>query len=601
MAFSFKRFLKKDGGAVPAPTPLPKAAFNRADRQQVKGKVVTNVSPKKKSFRATSGDKYALIIGDDGAILVYVEGNVVKSRNFIAHASEENLKEFKSILSKNNNAPIFIIIDSMDQSFIQQSLPPISPLGVKKLIKRRLDRDLGADVIKGYVLLERDSSGRRDWNFLMVSLENSPNLKLWFDFIDKVDNRVNGIYLLSVETENVIKSIDLALGLPRRSKKNTDAARWKFFVSHNKVGGFRQVILKDDRIIFTRLIQPVGDVTAEVVAGNIEQEMASTVEYMKRLSFNIQQGLDIYVIASADINNVLDLSRILTSKIYKFTPFEVSEILGINGAAQPSDQFGDVIMSAYIACSKVHRLVLSLPKILKVNNLYNLVRYQRTLVGAAVLGMLSYGGMIGLGLMQKYSEIENLEQQKIIQQRKLDEINAEIAKSGIDIQKVSDTVVLYQQLTSESQSPLGFLSRIRGSIIASVTIREVIWQGAVLPDPAANVTGSSENMSLLLRFPEISGTDEAFKVVAKKVLRDVRAAFPEYEVVYTKLPDVISKKYEAGEIVFADKQAPVEIENNNLEATLLLTKKADNNVPNPAMPPGLGGISTDELIGLGKR
>lgn len=602
MTFSLKKILKKDSGnAVSVPPSMPKAAFNRRGSRQIGGKRGADIPLKKKAFRATSGAKYALIIGDDGAILIYIEGSVVQSRNFIAHASEENLKEFESILSKNSKAPIFIVIDSMDQSFIQQSLPPISPLGVKKLIKRRLERDLGADVIKGYVLLERDSGGRRDWNFLMVSLENSPNLNLWFDFIDRVDNRVNGIYLLSVEAENIIKSIDLATGLPRRSKKNPDVSQWKFFVSHNKVGGFRQVILKDDRIIFTRLTQPVGEVTAEVVAGNIEQEMASTVEYMKRLSFNLQQGLDIYVVASADINKAMDLSRILATNIYKFTPFEISEILGITGAAQPSDQFGDVVMSSYIASSKVHRLVLSLPKTLKVNNLYNIVRYQRTFVGLVVLGMLSYGGILGLGLMQKYTEIENLQQRKIIQQRKLDEINAEIKKSGIDIQKVGDTVALYEQLISEGQSPLGLLPRLRSAIIGSVGIREINWQGAVLPDPAANVQGGPESVSLLLRFPEISGTDEAFKAVAKKVLRDVRAKFPEYDVTYTKLPDVLNKTSETGEIVFADKKAPVEIENNKLEATLSLTRKAGNNIPHTETSTEPGAVSTDELIGLGKR
>jgi hypothetical protein len=51
------------------------------------------------------------------------------------------------------------------------------------------------------------------------------------------------------------------------------------------------VILKDGRIIFTRLTQPVGELMTDVIAGNIEQEMASTVEYMKRLSFSPSQGL----------------------------------------------------------------------------------------------------------------------------------------------------------------------------------------------------------------------------------------------------------------------------------------------------------------------
>lgn len=602
MVFSFKKFLKKDaGGAISVSSSMSKASFNRKNVRRTGGKRGSDSAPKKKLFRATSGAKYALIIGDDGAILVYIEGNVVKSRNFIAHANEENLKEFESILFKNSKAPIFIVIDSMDQSFIQQSLPPISPLGVKKLIKRRLDRDLGSDVIKGYVLLERDSSGRRDWNFLMVSLENSPNLNLWFDFIDRVDNRVSGIYLLSVEAENIIKSINLATGLLRKSRKTPDVPRWKFFVSHNKVGGFRQVILKDDRIIFTRLTQPVGDANAEVVAGNIEQEMASTVEYMKRLSFSPQQGLDIYMIASADINKALDLSRIISTNLYKFTPFEVSEILGISGAAQPSDQFGDVIMSSYIACSKSHRLVLSLPKTLKINKIYDLVRYQRTFVGIAVLGMLSYGGMLGLGLMKKYSEIENLEQKKIIQQRKLDEINAEIKRSGVDIHKIGDTVTLYRQLVSESASPLELLSKLRKNILAPIIMREVTWQAAVLPDPSANIAANPESVSLLLRFPEISGTDEAFKAVAKKILRDLRTAFPEYEIVYTKLPDVLSRKSESGQIVFDDKKEPIEIENNKLEATLSLTRKLDGGAANPPPVRGIGAVSTDELIGLGKE
>jgi hypothetical protein len=71
----------------------------------------------------------------------------------------------------------------MDQSFVQQSLPPISPLGVKKAYKAQAWIGISAaDVVKGYVLLERDMSGRRDWNFLMVSLENSPHLHVWYDF-----------------------------------------------------------------------------------------------------------------------------------------------------------------------------------------------------------------------------------------------------------------------------------------------------------------------------------------------------------------------------------------------------------------------------------
>lgn len=605
MNFSFKKFLKRENADIASPS----SALSRSLSGGKNNQGVKEPFNKLKTFRATSGAKYALIIGDEGAILIYMVGKVVQSRNFIAHASADNLKEFENILSKNIKAPIFMIVDSMDQSFVQQSLPPISPLGVKKLIKRRLDRDLAADVIKGYVLLERETSGRRDWNFLMVSLENSPHLNLWFEFIEKVNNRLNGIYLLSVEAENIVKNIDLAIGLSKKDKKKEIGSRWKFFVTHNKVGGFRQVILRDGLIIFTRITQPVGEVTTDVIAGNIEQEMTSTVEYMKRLSFSPQQGLDVYIIASSDINRSLDLSRIPATNINKFTPFDIAEIFGITGAAQPSDQFGDVIVTSYIACSKVHRLVLFLPKTLKINQLYNLIRYQRAAVGLAVLGMLAYSGVLGLEVMKKYSEIENLEQKKNIQQRKLDEINADVKKSGIDIQKVGDTVILYNQLISEAQSPLPLLSRLRSSIITPIVIKDVSWEAsgsptAVIAGGAPDASEHNESISLVLRFPEVSGTDEAFKSVAKKVLMDVRAEFPEYKVVYTKLPDALSKKSDAGEITFDDKNTLIEIDKVHLEATLSLTKQSGTQLPLSSPPSGVGvnasPVSTDELIGLGK-
>ncbi len=602
MGFSLKKIGRK--GAGDNTSPAAKASRKPSAVNNVKELGKASVKP----YRGTKGHKYALIIGDEGAILIYMIGKAVQSRNFIAHANEEGLKEFESILSRNPKAPVYLIVDSMDQSFVQQSLPPISPLGVKKLIKRRLDRDLASDIVKGYVLLERDASGRRDWNFLMVSLENSPHLHVWYDFIERVDNRLHGIYLLSVEAENIIKNIDRVINPGKKDKKSkAEAPRWKFFVTHNKVGGFRQVILKDERIIFTRLTQPVGEITTDVIAGNIEQEMSSTVEYMKRLSFSSSQGLEIYIIASVDINNALDLSKIPSVKVHKFTPFEIAGFFGISGAAQQSDQFGDVIMSAFIASSRIHRLVLFMPKAVKINQIYNLMRYQRTFVGLCVLGMLIYGGMLALGLMEKYTEIENLKQKKAIQQRKLEEINADVKKSGIDVTKVSDTIALYQQLNNEAQSPLKLLARVRPAIINAVVIKDVEWNGVDTTDSAApgGAAGKNETLTLVLRFPEISDTDEAFKSVAKKILIDVRAAFPEYKVVYTKLPDVLSHKSDVGEITFDDKDKLIEIDKANLEATLTITKQAHNPTAPAAAPvpggPPMPGVSTDEIIGLGKQ
>jgi len=567
-------------------------------------KPIKNFSPqniKKRKF-VKSGKRHSLIIGDDGAILIYSDGAEVKTRQFIASPSPENLKEFEAVLAKNVKAPLFVIIDSMDQSFIQQSLPPISSLGVKKLINRRLDRDLGKDTIKGYILLERESSGRRDWNFLMVSLEKSPQLSVWLDFIESANNRLAGIFLLSVESENIIKNLDMAMGRSIKKPKKSGAvqgfSKWKIFVSNNKVGGFRQVILKDGRIIFTRLGQAVGDSTAEVVAGHIEQEMTSTVEYMKRLGFNPQQGLDVYVIASADINAQLDVSRMSADNVYKFTPFEVSQLLGVNGAAQINDQFGDVVLSASIAGNSKHRLVLFPQQALRVNNLYNIMVYQRGLAGLAVLVMLGYGGVQGFGAWQAYSSLEDLNQRKISQQNRLDKINDDIKNGGVDVVKINEMSALYDLVIKENNFELPFFMSLRAAIISAVSIKEISFvtddtKAQPAPNSAQNNNGT---INLVLRFPEISSTDEAFTSVARKVLKDVRAAFPDYKVIYTKLPDVLNKQNEGGKI--DDKVELIKIAPEQLEATLSISK---NDEKLKGSPDSTNGLSTDELIGLRRR
>ena len=129
-------------------------------------------------------------------------------------------------------------------------------------------------------------------------------------------NRFQGIYLVSVETETIIKDLERAMGVA----KTGTGSEWKFFVSHNKVGGFRQVIMRNGRLIFTRMAQPIGESTPEVIAGNIEQEMLSTIEYMKRIGYDAAAGLDIYIVASDNVRAILDKSKFKANLFEIMTP-----------------------------------------------------------------------------------------------------------------------------------------------------------------------------------------------------------------------------------------------------------------------------------------
>jgi hypothetical protein len=491
---------------------------------------------KNKGRKFLKGTRFVLFIGDEGTILLYIRDNNVISRQFVPDASEQNLDELRSSLNRDTKAPISIAIDSLDQSYVQQSLPPVSSMSVKKLIKRRLDRDFGANDIKGAILLGREDTGRKDWNFLMISIERSRQLSMWLDFAFSLPNRFTGIFLVSVETEIIVKNLEQAMGVP----KSGTGAKWKFFVSHNKVGGFRQVVLLNGRIIFTRMAQPIGESTPEVIAGNIEQEMQSTIEYMKRLSYDPSSGLDVYIIAASAIKPVIDKSKFKYSSFHIMTPYEVAMHMGIEGATQPTDQFGDVILAACIATSPQHVLRLSTPESQRFENIYNIYRMQRLVAALLVIGTVGYAGGVASDIYLRYMDSEDLLLAKRQHQKNLDDLKDEIKRSNLDVDKTGDIIDLYQLLQKQKAAPLTFFARVQRVIKPPIIVKGLEWS---VDDKGVGITsaGPPKNVAVYtLEFPGVPDLD-AWRVVSKKVLADLKEEFKGYDVAFTKLPGKFSE------------------------------------------------------------
>ena len=500
-------------------------------------------SSKKKKLAFSRKAKFVLFLGDEGAILIYLKGNTVQSRQFVPDASQENLHELQQSITKNSSAPISLVIDSMDQSYMQQTLPPVSTLSVNKLIKRRLDRDFSGNDIKGAILLGREKTGRKDWNFLMVALEKSPQMTIWMDFLQQLPNRFSGIYLAAVEAETLVQRLEQNADV----LKDNEPTEWKFFVSHNKVGGFRQVILRNNRIVFTRLAQPVGDSSAEIIAGSIEQEMLSTIEYMKRLSFSPQSKLAIYIVTSNSIKSVIDPSKFNAHIFHVFTPYEVAEVLGIEGAAQPTDQFGDVVLAATIGCSKKHVLRLTAPQIKRVDNIYQLILSQRIFSVIALLGILGYSFYTTYEIVMLVTATGELTDIKSGEQRSLEKLRKDITTSSVDVEKASELIDAYQALMKERTSPLPFIKQLEPILKYPVSVKSLDWTVGMENNAGANratampvagqKTDSTVSLLLVVEFPPDASDPKLFKVLSKKILGTLRDQFKGFEVKYLGLPE----------------------------------------------------------------
>lgn len=111
---------------------------------------------------AATGSRFVLFMGDDGVILILIQGGKVVRRMYAASPEQEHVAPFLELMDANPKAPVYVLVDVIDQSYVRHTLPPVSPLGVNKLVNRRLERDFAPEDINGALPLGREKSGRKE-------------------------------------------------------------------------------------------------------------------------------------------------------------------------------------------------------------------------------------------------------------------------------------------------------------------------------------------------------------------------------------------------------------------------------------------------------
>jgi hypothetical protein len=391
-----------------------------------KGKKIAKASDDNKSNK--SNGHFVLFVGDDGAVLVYYQGKKVLRRLFSPAHDDKTSNVFIDLLAEFPNAGIYVLVDVLDQAYVRHTLPPVTALSVNKIIKRRLNRDFSATDLKGAISLGREKKGRKDWNFLLISLSYNGKLKGWLDLFYDLPNRLMGIYLSLVESQLIIVSLKNALAkqdltvdsklsveskkdkantiLPKQKATQTNIPKWDILVMHNKTGGFRQVVLRDNKLVFTRMAQYSPNEKPSVMAGNVEQEIKNTIEYLKRLSFSQGSELHIITIIGEEIKNNINSNIFNATSCVLLTPYEAATLLKIEDAILSADKFTDIFLSCAFLQYKKHCLKLMSETIKQMEKLYQAIFLSKIAACFAVIALLGYSGYNGYSGFVAQSSLE---------------------------------------------------------------------------------------------------------------------------------------------------------------------------------------------------
>lgn len=455
--------------------------------------------------KTKGSSKFVLLLGDDGAILVYMQGRTVVRRLFAPSAQPDHLMGITELMRAHPGVPLYILADVLDQQYIRHSFPPVSSMSVGGLVKRRLDRDFQAEDLKGSLPLGRDKGGRKEWNFLLIALANTPALQQWLETLVELPNELKGIYLLPVEAQNYIPALRKALG--------GETLPWQLLVTHNKVSGFRQVVLRDGKLVFTRVSQAVDDSSAAVIAGNIEQEILNSIEYLRRLGLQENKTLDILVIAAQEVKEALDMNRFGAGQAQGLIPLEVADLLGLEQAALSADRFGDVVVATWFGTAKkrVMRMMTAYAE-----NLAKLYMARRAMMAVAALVLVAGLGLSVMNLLSMLSLNSEAEQIRAGQ----GSINAQLADEQKKLDMIDKSVVykaavvaMQKAYAADAHSPLEFVKDLAPLLGNDIVVTQLNWvpvdANAAQPAPspgAPSITGPLQikvTVSMLKKYNDV--------------------------------------------------------------------------------------------------
>ncbi len=468
--------------------------------------------------------KFVINVGDEGAVVVYWDGKAIAGRYFYASPSND---EFKKVIMSDPQASVYLLADTVDQTFNQQVLPPVSSLTIGDMVRRRLKKEFGEKDISTARQISRNKTGRKDWNYTFISIRNEGPFAEWLDAFKDLPNRLASIHSLPIETESFVKSL-------RGSMKsgNGTKSRWELLVTHNKVGGFRQTVFKDGKLVFTRIAQPVGGNAPAVIAGNIEQETINTMEFIRRFEFNPQETLDIYIITSAEVKKELETAKLAERRATVLTPFEVAGMLGLAGSAQEKDRFADVVLAAHFIKANKAVIKFATPVIQQVNQYFFLSLAARAIAIVAVPAAIVYGILLYTDISALQVALNRAKSQLAEAKRTQAEVEQKHAANAERGQVVLGLIQVMSSLEKTQVNPLEFFSMLGGVKGEKLWVRDAnvqivsALQNATLKAPEIRANIAMDYYNAPLRIEE-----QIFE--NQQIERSFKNQFPEQEIVFS--------------------------------------------------------------------
>jgi hypothetical protein len=302
-----------------------------------------------------SKKSFVITIGNLGAIVALYQKDNIISKVFLEEFNDKAREDLKTLFNQNKSAPIYILLDTIDQSYKKKIYPAVTKSDLKRLVLRDTNSDPDKESLKGNIILNPKKAKAHSWECLYIASSKSDVINSWIDFLLEMPNYVAGIYMLPIETFHLVKNLKK---LVKKTEKKHDIT---CVVLQTKASGVRQVIFSKEGIAFTRVVN--YDFNQPDFLQKYEADIYSSFEYSKRVVPDIViNDFDIINVFSDDILETLKKSTNLELKYTNLTLNQAALEVGYSNV-EKDEKFCDILISKAFAKAKKKILRFSIPKI----------------------------------------------------------------------------------------------------------------------------------------------------------------------------------------------------------------------------------------------
>lgn len=410
-------------------------------------------------------------IGNYGSVVALHDGREIKNKIFLDELNDKSKEELKNIFLSHKNANIYILIDTIDQSYKKKVYPLVRRGDLSRLIKRDMASDGDKESFKNYIVQNlkkpstKGSQSNTRWEALFVSAANTEIISKWIEFLLEMPGRLVGIYMLPVESFSLLNLLKPNIKLQSRVKNKRNDLYC--LIVQNKVSGIRQVVCSSAGIVFTRVVN--YNFEQPDFAEKYEQDLYSTFEYLKRLFPDVAMSeMDIVNILPQEALDAIKKINSPELNFINYTPFEAAVKTGESRLLSQNSSSCDLLISRTFSKGK-KLLKFSTPKIIAIEKFYLGLMTSRfasisliiaTLV-ALIYSFLAQGGFKStIDAMQLQKNLATIEFSRV-QKSALEDIKTNEDGATVEVEKISDFARVEEALGKTGTNIVDFYGSLK--------------------------------------------------------------------------------------------------------------------------------------------